>query len=100
MASEAPFQSRVQFERAIAKLIDDAKRQNRADDLDRLVKHLERTPEDVSKLASLLLMVDDDVRPNLKSSIDAYRRFSSQKGREANDEEILEVLRAVYDRER
>ena len=100
MGTESPFQSRAQFERAVARLIDDAKRQNRADDLDRLVAHLERTPEDVSKLASLLLLVDDDVRPELKQSIDAYRRFVSQKGRPIDDETILAVLREVYERER
>lgn len=100
MGTESPFQSRTQFEKAVARLIADAKAQNRADDLDRLVAHLERTPADVSKLASLLLLVDDDVRPELKQSIDAYRRFIHQKGRPIDDDAILAVLREVYERER
>jgi hypothetical protein len=100
MGTESPFQSRTQFEKAVTRLIADAKAQNRADDLDRLVAHLERTPADVSKLASLLLLVDDDVRPELKQSIDAYRRFVHQKGRPIDDDAILAVLREVYERER
>lgn len=88
--------TRAQFAKAVTRLIDDAIAQNREDDLHRLVRHLERTPSDVSRLASLLLLVDDDVRPALKTQIDAYRRLETQKGRDASDDAILSVLRDVY----
>ena len=93
---EISLATRAQFKKAIGKLIDDAVAQNRGDDLDRLVRHLERTPEDVSRLANLLLLVDDDARPALKSQIDAFRRFSGQKGHPSDDDAILEVLVEVY----
>ena len=93
---EISLATRAQFKKAIGKLIDDAVAQNRGEDLDRLVRHLERTPEDVSRLANLLLLVDDDARPALKSQIDAFRRFSGQKGHPSDDDDILEVLVEVY----
>lgn len=100
MTSSAPFHNRTQFEKAIEKLIARADEQNRGTDLDRAVGHLRRAPTDVSRLTSLLMLVDDDYRGDLKSHIDAYRRFTKQKGREADDDELLEVMEEIYRRTR
>jgi len=94
--SQAPFHTRTQFEKAVERLIEQAVAQNRGDDLDRLVGHLQSSPPDVSRLASLLMMIDEDYRPQLKADVEAYRRFVKQKGRDATDEEIVQVLVGVY----
>jgi len=94
--SDAPFHNLEQFEKAIERLIEQADAQNRGADLDRLVSHLQRSPADVSRLASLLMMVDDDFRSPLKADVDAFRRFHRQKKREASDDEILKVMMKVY----
>lgn len=96
--SDAPFHNQQQFEKAIERTIATADKQNRGQDLDKVVAHLQKAPADVSRLASLLMLVDDDFRPDLKSHVDAYRRFCAQKEREVSDDEILDVMLAVYKR--
>ena len=98
--AQAPFHNRIQFERSIESLIEKVEKQNRGEDLDRLVGHIDSSPSDVSKLASLMMLIDDDFRPRLKADIDAYRRFEKQKGRDLGDDEIYEVLHDVYQRVR
>lgn len=93
-------QNRAQFERAIERLIRAADRANRGGDLDRVVAHLGGSPEGVSELAGLVMMIDDDVRPELSAAVDAYRRFREQQGESADDDAILSVMRSVYTRVR
>jgi len=100
MTTAAPFQNLSQFEKAIEKLIARADDQNRGGDLDRVAEHLRRTPESVSRLTSLLMLVDEDFRGDLKSNVDAYRRFTREKGREAGDDELLAVMEGIYRRMR
>ena len=97
--AQIPFHNRSQFERAIEKMMDRALDEKRAGDLDRVVHNLAKAPEQVSELTSLLMLLDDDYRTELKGHIDAYRRFQTQKGRnEASDEDIVAILRDTYKR--
>ena len=98
--TQAPYHNRAQFERAVERLIGETDRQNRGQDLDRMVQHLQKSPGDVSRLASLLMMVDDDFRADIKAEVDAYRRFEEQKGRDGGDDAILVVMEQVYRRVR
>jgi hypothetical protein len=98
MTAAAPFQNRTQFEKAIEKLIERADEQNRGTDLDRVAGHVQRSPSGVSRLTSLLMLVDDDFRGDLKAQIDAYRRFTREKGREADDDELVAVMEEIYRR--
>lgn len=92
--------NRAQFERTVETLIRAADRANRGADLDRVVSRLDASPDSVTLLAGLMAMIDDDVRPHLSASVDAYRRFRSHQGDPADDEAILAVMRAVYARVR
>lgn len=98
--TQASFHTRQQFERAVERMIERADAQQRGEDLDRVVQRLQTVPDAVSQLAGLLMQVDDDARPELKQHIDAYRRFLRQKGDAATDDEVLEVLLAVWRRRR
>lgn len=93
-------QNRTQFERAIERMIRDADKQNRGPDLDRVVRHLEETPATVSRLASLMMLVDEDVRADLSAAVESFRRFGAQKGNAPKDDELLDILRGVYERVR
>ena len=94
--SQAPYHNQEQFERAVARLIEHADAQNRGGDLDRVVAHLQKAPEGVSRLGSLMALIDDDFRAELKQHIDAYRRFAQQKGKGAGDEELVDLMLKVY----
>lgn len=98
--SQASFHTFAQFEKAVERLVSDADAQNRGGDLDRLVEHLKKSPTGVSRLASLVMLVDEDFRGPLKAEVDAYRRFASQKGREVGDDEIVDAMLVVYERVR
>jgi hypothetical protein len=94
--AQATFHNDVQFDRAIGRLIERARAQGRGDDLDRMIAHLEAAPTNVSRLASLLLLVDEDFRGPLKAEVDAYRRFCAQKGRVVADDEVVSRMLDVY----
>lgn len=79
-------------------MIAQARTQNRGADLEKLVRHLQSVPDSVSRLASLLMLIDEDFRGPLKAEIDAYRRFGRQKSREITDDEVLDAMLAVFDR--
>lgn len=88
--------NRVQFERAIERLILSADQANRGDDLDRIVGHLAKGVSGVTRLASLLMLVDEDVRPELSAAVGAFRRFRSQQGDAIDDDGVFNVMRGVY----
>lgn len=90
--------NRVQFERAVERLILAADQASRGPDLDRAVAHIDSRPSDVSRLAALLLVIDDDVRPELSTAIEAFRRFRAQQEDPVSDDGVLEVMQAVYSR--
>lgn len=92
--------NRVQFERAIERLILAADQSKRGDDLDRVVGHLTEPPADVSRLAALLMLVDEDVRPELSAAISAFRRFRDQQGDTTSDDDVFGIMRDVYGRVR
>ena len=87
-----------QFERVVERLILAADQANRGADLDRAVTHIDARPPDVSRLAALLLVIDDDVRPELSGAIDAFRRFRDQKNDSVDDDGVLMVMHGVYRR--
>jgi hypothetical protein len=90
--------NRVQFERVIERLILSADQSNRGGDLDRAVAHTESRPVDVSRLAALLMVIDDDVLPDLSAAIDAFRRFRTQQGEPLDDDGVIDVMQSVYGR--
>lgn len=98
--TQAPFHNQESFERAIAALIDRADAQRRGEDLDRLVQHVMNSPGEVSDLASLLFMMDEDYRPLLTQAIDAYRRWLKTKGRDTDDDAITDALKRIYKEKR
>ncbi len=94
----APVHNRAQFEKAIERLIVAADQANRGEDLDRAVAHISTKPSDVSPLAAFVMVIDDDVRPDLSAAIDAFRRFKEQQGAAVDDDAVIEIMRAVYGR--
>ena len=95
-----PVPNRAQFERAIERLIQAADNQNRGGDLDRIVAHLAKTPEGVSRLASFVLLLDEDFRGELSSAVESFRRFRESKGDPIDDDGVLAVMEGVYARVR
>ena len=100
MATPAAFHTRDSFERAIAALIDKADAQERGADLDRIQTHIEQGPAEVSTLARLLFVLDDDFRPLVEQHIESYRRWLARKGDPASDDDIFGVMFAVYCKKR
>jgi hypothetical protein len=98
--AEAPFHNEESFERAIAALIDKTDAANRGDDLDRLANHVLTSTPEVSKLASLMFMIDEDFRPMVEQEVEAYRRWLKKKGKPSDDQSIYDALMAAYRRKR
>ncbi len=94
--TQAPFHTQESFERAIAALIDKADTQSRGGDLDRIRDHVANGPAEVSPLARLLFVLDDDFRPLVEQQIDAYRRWLVRKERPADDADIMQIMMKVY----
>lgn len=94
----AAVHNRAQFEKAIERLIVSADQANRGEDLDRAVAHISGKPSDVSRLAAFVMVIDDDVRPELSGAIDAFRRFKEQQGDPVDDDQVIEIMRSVYGR--
>lgn len=98
--AEAPYHNEETFERAIAALIDKTDAANRGDDLDRLAKHVSSSPAQVSSLASLMFMIDEDFRPLLEQEVEAYRRWLKRKDRPHDDKTVYEAVIASYRQKR
>lgn len=98
--TQAPFHTQETFERAIGTLIDEADSRERGDDLDRLVQHALARPDGVSGLAAFLFLMDEGFRAPLQREIDAYRRWRRKKDLPAEDQDIFDVLAAVYKKKR
>lgn len=94
----APFLNRSHFEHAIEELIQRAVAQNRGADLTNLISNLKNRPENMSKLSSLMFMIDEDYRTELNNDIHAFQRFSAKKGKALSDDDVFEVLLTVYKR--
>lgn len=85
------------FKRAIGSLIDEAYAKGRGSDLERVVKHAESTsPEEVSRLAALMYLVDEEYLHPLREAVEAYRRWADKKDQPTDDDQILAVMREVY----
>jgi len=94
--SHAPYRNKESFQRAIETLIDQADRQNRGEDLDRVYGHMRNKPQEVGSLASLMFLLDDDYRALVAYEVEAFRRWLSQKNQPTDDEDIAGVMDAVY----
>lgn len=94
--AQAPFHNQESFERAIIALIDQVDAQNRGSDLDRVYQHLQNSPDEVSNLAKIIFMLDDDYRPLVTQAVDAYRRWLKTKGRDTDDQSIAAVILDTY----
>jgi uncharacterized NAD(P)/FAD-binding protein YdhS len=94
--------SREGFERALAALIERADSLGRGADLDRVAERLngEKTPREVSRLAALSFMLDQEFVLPLQEAVEAYKRWLEKKGEPAGDDEVFAVMRAVYVRAR
>ena len=86
------------FERAIGAIIDEADRLGRASDLDRVVRHMEPAdkPSELSRLAALMYLLDEEYRLRVREAADAFRRWGEMKGETPSDDEILDIMKAVY----
>ncbi|MCA9562440.1 MAG: hypothetical protein KC561_03080 [Myxococcales bacterium] len=91
-----PYHNKESFLRATKKLIDQAQRQGRADDLDRVVSHLTDAGGPLNQLGQLMILLDEDWRLMLQTEIEAYRRWHSQKGHEIADEQIMREMFSAY----
>ncbi|MFT6395387.1 MAG: hypothetical protein ACJAYU_000129 [Bradymonadia bacterium] len=94
----AAVHNRAQFEKTIERLIVAADQANRGGDLDRAVTHIAGKPLDVSRLAAFVMVIDDDIRPELSAAIDAFRRFKGQQNDPVDDDQVIEIMHAVYER--
>lgn len=85
------------FKRSVGSLIDEAYASGRGSDLERIVEHAESTsPEEVSRLAALMYLVDEEYLHPLQEAVEAYRRWAEKKGSPVDDDQILGVMREVY----
>src|SRR5690606_38840571 len=85
------------FKRAIGALIDQAYQAGRGADLERIVEHADKTsPDEVSRLAALMYLVDQEYLHPLQDAIEAYRRYNEKKDIAIVDDAILEVMREVW----
>lgn len=86
------------FERAIRGVLEQAYAAGRGSDVERIVSHVEASdsPSEVSQLAALMYLVDEEYRLRLQESIEAYRRWCNKKSKPASDSDIIGVLRSVY----
>lgn len=98
--AQAAFHTQESFERALAALIDKADAQARGADLDRIRTHIEAGPAEVSPLARLLFVLDEDFRTLVEQHIESYRRWLTRKGQPAADADIFAVMLSVYQRKR
>jgi hypothetical protein len=93
--------TREGFEHAIEALIARADGLGRGADLDRVASRLGvKTPKEVSHLAALNFMLDQEFLLPLQEAVEAYRRWLEKKGEPTSDEQIMLVLRDVYTRVR
>jgi hypothetical protein len=94
----AAFLSREGFEHAVAALITRADSLGRGADLDRVALRLnaDKTPREVSRLAALGFMLDQEFMLSLQESVDAYKRWLEKKGESATDDDVFAVMKAVY----
>lgn len=92
-----PYHNKESFARAMARLMARADSEGRGEDLDRVVTHLNRKPREVSALASLMMLLDEDYRLLVHDEIEAFRRWGKQKGQTLHDDEIFAVMMAIYE---
>lgn len=94
--TQAPFHTRETFERVIAGMIAEADSKNRGDDLDRVVQHVLASPAEVSNLAAIAFMLDEEFRGPFQHEIEAYRRWLKKKELPSDDHAIFDVLIEIY----
>jgi hypothetical protein len=93
----SPYHNRESFIRAVDRMLARADCEGRGEDLDRVVAHVVRKPREVSSLASLMLLLDEDYRLLLQDEIDAFRRWGKQKGQHLSDDDIFAVMMTTYE---
>ena len=96
MTQAPPLHTPESFARALVGLIEQVDGQERGADLDRVYKHVMGSPGEVSRLASLLFVLDEDYRRLLEDHVGAYRRWLAKKEQPAGDDDIFSVMIATY----
>ena len=86
------------FRLKIRTFINQADERGRGDDLDRIAAHVEKAehPDEVTKLAAITYLVDQEFLLPLQEAIDAHRRWRESKGEPISDDEIYTLMRQVY----
>lgn len=88
------------FRRRIATLIEESIKRGRGEDLDRIASHVRSSqpPGEVSRLAALMYLVDQEFLLPLQEAIDAHRRWHEmKKGAPVGDDALLETMYEVYE---
>lgn len=86
------------FARTLESMVEEAHKRGRGDDLARIVQRvLDGThPKEVTPLAALMFMVDQEFLHPLQEAIDALRRWHKKKGTPITDDEVFASMMEIY----
>ena len=88
------------FRQKIKALLAEAEASGRSEDVDRVVAHIDSSaaPDELSPLAKLMFVIDQEYQLPLQEALDGYRRWYEKKhGGSAPEAEIVAMMREVYD---